>query len=68
MLLSDVDVQVVMAALRMASMGTEAQARAALAGGRKTEAQNLGAFSTRCAQLSDEFEKGAKRPAIFKPS
>jgi hypothetical protein len=56
-----------MAALRMASMATEAQAKAELAAGRKAEGMRMGAFSVRCAQLSDEFEKSARRPAIFRP-
>ena len=67
MTLSETDVQVVMAALRLAANGTETQAKMELAAGRKNEAMRLGAFAVRCAQLSDEFEKSAGRPSIIRP-
>ena len=66
MILSQTDLNVILAALRMASTANEAIARDALEKGDKPRAMRLSAFAYRCGELSDQLEKGGARPTIIR--
>ena len=66
MMLSQTDLNVILAALRMASNANESLAHEALAKGDKPRAMRLSAFAFRCGELSDQLEKGGARPTIIR--
>lgn len=62
------DLNVILAALRMASNANESLARQALEKGDRPRAMRLSAFAARCGQLSDELERAGTAPSILRPN